>query len=101
MQAGLLFRLCAQLYRVCRPGVVMVEGRELAPVKAHVPPLAEELLEGAEGWILGERNDQSTHLTESLGKEVVMITTVGSIRCSSSYQDEKESKPPRADDDGE
>src|SRR4051812_17960237 len=77
MQAGLLFRLCAQLYRVCRPGVVMVEGRELAPVKAHVPPLAEELLEGAEGWILGERNDQSTHLTESLGKEGITLRTPG------------------------
>jgi hypothetical protein len=51
--------------RVCWPGVIV--GVELAPANAHDLPLAEELLEDAKGWALGDRNYWSPDLTKRLG----------------------------------
>ena len=43
---------------------------DLAPANAHNLPLAEKLLEGAEGWALGDRrNYWSPDLTERLRDE--------------------------------
>lgn len=54
--------------RVCWPGVIC--GLSLAPADAHDLSVAEELLEGVrEGWILGDRNYWSPHLTERLSEE--------------------------------
>ncbi len=53
--------------RVCWPGVI-VEA-DLAPANAHDLSMAEELLEGAEGWALGDRNYWSPHLTKELKEE--------------------------------
>ncbi len=53
--------------RVCWPGVIV--GVELAPANAHDLRLAEELLEEAKGWALGDRNYWSLDLTERLGDE--------------------------------
>ena len=39
--------------RVCWPGVIVEV--ELAPANVHDLRLAQELLEGAEGWALGDR----------------------------------------------
>ncbi len=51
--------------RICWPGVVIV-GVALAPADAHDLTVAEELLEGAQGWALGDRNYWSPKLTERL-----------------------------------
>ncbi len=53
--------------RVCWPGVIV--DVDLAPANAHDLRLAEELLEDARGWALGDRNYWSPDLTERLGSE--------------------------------
>ncbi len=53
--------------RVCWPGVIVEV--ELAPANVHDLRLAEELLEDAEGWALGDRNYWSPELAERLGEE--------------------------------
>jgi hypothetical protein len=53
--------------RVCWPGVIC--GLSLAPADAHELSVAEELLEGAEGWALADRNYWSPQLTEHLGEQ--------------------------------
>lgn len=70
--------------RVCWPGVI-VEA-DLAPANAHDLPLAEELLEGAEGWALGDRNYWSPDLTERLGKE--------GLRLLAPYKSKKKEQEP-------
>jgi hypothetical protein len=50
--------------RVCWPGVIV--DADLAPANAHDLHLAEELLEEAKGWALGDRNYWSADLTERL-----------------------------------
>jgi Transposase DDE domain len=57
--------------RVCWPGVIV--GVDLAPANAHELHLAEELLEEAKGWALGDRNYWSADLTERLGQEGVHL----------------------------
>jgi hypothetical protein len=53
--------------RVCWPGVIVE--MDLAP--ANIPDLAvaEELLEGAQGWALGDRNYHSPDLAQRFGQE--------------------------------
>ena len=53
--------------RVCWPGVIV--DVELAPANAHELHLAEELLEEAKGWALGDRNYWSADLTKRLEDE--------------------------------
>jgi hypothetical protein len=53
--------------RVCWPGVVV--GFSLAPANAHELSVAEGLLEGAKGWVLGDRNYWSPNLTERLSEQ--------------------------------
>jgi hypothetical protein len=53
--------------RVCWPGVV-VEA-DLAPANVHDLRMAEELLEGADGWALGDRNYWSPPLMGELKEE--------------------------------
>ena len=54
---------------VCWAGVIC-GFLSLAPADAHDLTVAEELLEGVwEGWILGDRNYWSLHLTERLSEE--------------------------------
>ena len=54
--------------RVCWPGVIVAV--DLAPANTHDLPMAEELLEDAQGgWALGDRNYWSPELTERLGDE--------------------------------
>ena len=53
--------------RGCWPGVIV--GVELAPANAHDLHLAEELLEDAKGWVLGDRNYWSPDLAKRLGDE--------------------------------
>ena len=53
--------------RVCWPGVIV--GVDLAPANAHDLRLAEELLEDAKGWAVGDRNYWSADLMERLGGE--------------------------------
>ena len=53
--------------RVCWPGVIV--DVDLAPANAHDLRLAEELLEEAKGWALGDRNYWSPNLTQRLGDE--------------------------------
>jgi hypothetical protein len=50
---------------VCWPGVIV--GVDLAPADVHDLRLAEEMLEEAQGWVLGDRNYCSADLTERLG----------------------------------
>src|SRR5918912_1705614 len=57
--------------RVCWPGVIV--DVDLAPANAHELHLAEELLEGANGWALGDRNYWSPDLAEHLGEEGVSL----------------------------
>ncbi len=70
--------------RVCWPGVI-VEA-DLAPANAHDLRLAEELLEGAEGWALGDRNYWGPDLTERLGDE--------GLRLLAPYKSKKKEKEP-------
>ena len=53
--------------RICWPGVIV--GVSLAPADAHELWVAEELLEGAEGWALGDRNYRSPRLSERLDEQ--------------------------------
>ena len=53
--------------RVCWPGVVV--GFSLAPANAHELSVAEGLLEGAKGWVLGDRNYWSPNLSRWLGEQ--------------------------------
>jgi len=50
--------------RVCWPGVIV--DADLAPADAHDLRLAEELLEGAQGWALGDRNYWSPFVMDEL-----------------------------------
>ena len=52
--------------RVCWPGVICAVS--LTPANAHDLSVAEELLEGAEGWVVGDRNYWSPELAERLKK---------------------------------
>lgn len=53
--------------RVCWPGVVV--SFSLAPANAHELSVAEGLLEGAKGWVLGDRNYWSPNLTGRLSEQ--------------------------------
>ncbi len=53
--------------RVCWPGVIV--DVDLAPANAHDLRLAEEMLEEAKGWALGDRNYWSPELTQRLEDE--------------------------------
>lgn len=53
--------------RLCWPGVIV--GVSLAPADTHELSVAEELLEGAKGWALGDRNYWSPRLTERLDEQ--------------------------------
>jgi hypothetical protein len=53
--------------RVCWPGVIVEV--DLAPANAHDLRLAEELLEDAKGWTLGDRNYWSPDLAQWLEDE--------------------------------
>lgn len=71
--------------RICWPGVIV--GVALAPADAHDLTVAEELLEGAEGWALGDRNYWSPKLTERLlGEE--------GLRLLAPYKSKKKEKKP-------
>jgi hypothetical protein len=48
--------------RVCWPGVIV--GFELAPANVHDLSIAEELLEGVQGWVLGDRSYWSPRRAE-------------------------------------
>ena len=50
--------------RVCWPGVIV--GLHLSPANVHELPVAERLLEHAQGWALGDRNYWSPDLSERL-----------------------------------
>lgn len=50
--------------RVCWPGVIV--GLHLSPANVHELPVAERLLEHAQGWALGDRNYWSPALSEKL-----------------------------------
>jgi Transposase DDE domain len=63
MSKQTFYGLRAHLH-VAWPGVIV--GVDLAPADAHDLHLAEELLEGAEGWALGDRNYWSPRLAEHL-----------------------------------
>lgn len=52
---------------VCWPGVIV--GVDLAPANVHDLLVAEESLEEAKGWALGDRNYWSPNLVEQLGDE--------------------------------
>jgi hypothetical protein len=65
-QADLLRAPCPS-QGVLWPGVIVEV--DLAPANVHDVRLAEELLEGAEGWALGDRNYWSPELAERLGEE--------------------------------
>jgi hypothetical protein len=58
---------------VCWPGVIV--DVDLAPANAHDLRLAEELLENAKGWALGDRNYWSPDLAERLGDEGLRLLT--------------------------
>jgi Transposase DDE domain len=70
--------------RVCWPGVIA--DVDLAPADAHELHLAEELLEGTEGWALGDRNYWSPDLTKWLGDE--------GLRLLAPYKSKKKEKKP-------
>jgi hypothetical protein len=53
--------------RICWPGVVV--GFSLAPANAHELSVAEGLLEGTKGWVLGDRNYWSPNLAERLSEQ--------------------------------
>ena len=53
--------------RVCWPGVIVE--MDLAPANVHDLRLAEELLEGTQGWALGDRNYWSAELAGRLEEE--------------------------------
>jgi Transposase DDE domain len=53
--------------RVCWPGVIV--GLHLSPANVHELPVAERLLEGAQGWALGDRNYWSPALSEKLFRQ--------------------------------
>ncbi len=57
--------------RVCWPGVIVEV--DLVPANAHELRLAEELLEDAKGWALGDRNYWSPDLAERLKEEGVCL----------------------------
>jgi hypothetical protein len=67
MAKQIFYGLRAHL-RVCWPGVIV--GLRLVPADAHELWVAEELLEGAEGWwALGDRNYSSPRPTERLEEQ--------------------------------
>lgn len=68
--------------RVCWPGVIV--DVELAPANAHDLRLAQELLEDAKGWALGDRNYWSPDLAERFADE--------GLRLLSPYKSKKKEK---------
>ena len=70
--------------RVCWPGVII--DVDLAPANTHDLRLAEELLEDAKGWALGDRNYWSPDLTERLGDK--------GLRLLAPYKFKKREKQP-------
>ena len=54
-------------FHVCWPGVVV--GFSLAPANVHELSVAEGLLEGARGWVMGDRNYWSPNLTGWLSEQ--------------------------------
>jgi hypothetical protein len=63
---------------VCWPGVIVEV--DLAPANAHDLHLAEELLEDAKGWALGDRNYWSPKLAERLEGEGLCLLAPTSPR---------------------
>jgi hypothetical protein len=59
--------------RVSWPGVIC--GVSLAPADVHDLHVAEKLLEGAEGWVLGDRNYHSPNLAERLSDRGLSLLT--------------------------
>ncbi len=53
--------------RVCWPGVIV--GLHLSPAHVHELPVAERLLERAQGWALGDRNYWSPVLAQKLAAQ--------------------------------
>lgn len=70
--------------RVCWPGVI-VEA-ELAPADTHDLRMCEELLQGATGWTLGDRNYWSPRLAQELKEEGLDLLAP--------YKSKKEEKGP-------
>lgn len=71
--------------RVAWPGVIV--GVSLAPANVHDLSVAEELLEGTQGWALGDRNYHSPDLAERL------LAGEG-LRLLSPYKSKKREKEP-------
>ena len=59
--------------RICWPGVIC--GTSLAPANVRELRIAEEILEEAKGWALGDRNYWSPNLTERLEAEGLHLLT--------------------------
>ena len=59
--------------RVSWPGVISAVS--LAPANVHEVHVAENLLEGAEGWVLGDRNCHSPNLAERLSDQGLRLLT--------------------------
>ena len=59
--------------RVSWPGVISAVS--LAPANVHEVHVAENLLEGAEGWVLGDRNYHSPNLAEWLSDRGLRLLT--------------------------
>jgi hypothetical protein len=70
--------------RVCWPGVIV--DVDLAPANAHDLHLAEEMLQDAKGWALGDRNYWSPELAEHLETE--------GLRLLAPYKSKKKEKEP-------
>ena len=72
------FGLRAHL-RVCWPGVIV--GLHLSAANVHELPVAERLLERAQGWVLGDRNYWSPALSEKLaGQGLCLLAPYRSAR---------------------
>lgn len=57
--------------RVCWPGVIV--GLHLSPANVHELPVAERLLEKAQGWALGDRNYWSPAVSEKLAGQGLQL----------------------------
>lgn len=57
--------------RVCWPGVIV--GLHLSAANVHELPVAERLLERAQGWALGDRNYWSPALSERLAEQGLQL----------------------------
>ena len=59
--------------RVCWPGVVVAA--ELTPANVHDLHVLDDLVEGARGWVLGDRNYWSPKKKESLAQKGIYLET--------------------------